>query len=370
MRLRCLSVLISLAACFFCWSCQKNPVSPEQKNPVSPEPTKSIRNYTWSRDTIPNAKIQALWGSSPKDVYAICGVGYDPSQPSELIWRFDGKMWAPVSLPVTSGTFTQLPVRWFSSVYGFGPSDVWAVGARSYSASGLPADSSLVLHYDGSIWHEMSISGAKGLATVWGSAPNNVWIGSVDGIVYQFNGTTFRSENPPYTNERMSPLENFVSLTGRQDGTTFLLYGVDRQSTFNARCYLVERQTNGWTLIGNTISPYSLWGIWMSPGGSLFGYYPSLYKWQANSWMQLGSFDEHFKLSAMTGMADNDITVVGYSSWDWSSYAYNFDGASWARLSSVTIGSPLYAVWVDGTEAFMVAKPVKYGNWSIILHGK
>jgi hypothetical protein len=83
-----------------------------------------------------------------------------------------GRVFENVPSPVTTA---------LRGIFGFGANDVWAVG-----------DDATVLHWDGNVWTKLAspFDTAKDkprLFTVWGSAPNNVWIGG-NGVMLHFEG--------------------------------------------------------------------------------------------------------------------------------------------------------------------------------------
>ena len=89
-------------------SCNSNPL----EAPVVP----MTRDYVWSVDTILNyAYMNKLWGSSPRDVWAIGS----PGNFSKTIWHFDGSYWS------TDNVF-----RFFdpTSIYGFSANNIWIGG--------------------------------------------------------------------------------------------------------------------------------------------------------------------------------------------------------------------------------------------------
>jgi hypothetical protein len=74
------------------------------------------------------------------------------------ILHFDGSAWHQE----TTGTSVTI-----NAIFGFSSQDIWAAG-----------DDGTVLHFDGSTWSLVSVAGYRGpLWTLWGSAPDDVWIG-------------------------------------------------------------------------------------------------------------------------------------------------------------------------------------------------
>lgn len=116
------------------------------------------------------ARLEAIWGSSARDVWAV-GVGGRIRRYSEGARRF-----AIVDSPVTAD---------LHAVWGTGPNDVWAVGAEG-----------TILHFDGVAWTVSSTGLGSGqevnLTGIWGSGPNDVW--AVGGnVALHFTGTKSRA---------------------------------------------------------------------------------------------------------------------------------------------------------------------------------
>jgi hypothetical protein len=91
-----------------------------------------------------------VWGSGPSDVWAFGSRGGR---------RFDGANWSSVS--EASG----------SRVWGRSASDVWLVGG------------SQVGHFDGKAWTPVGIRVDQGLTGVWGSASGDVWVIGARGAI-------------------------------------------------------------------------------------------------------------------------------------------------------------------------------------------
>ena len=128
------------------------------QGPTEP-PTKIIkdpRTYTWTIDTLKvsfQTSMTRVWGSSPTDVYI---GGHDAGVPSSSLWHYDGNKWSVIKLPVSRSYD-------INAIYGFSATDVWAVGSQAYS---LYEDSSLICHYNGSSWKENRVSNGEWLQAV------------------------------------------------------------------------------------------------------------------------------------------------------------------------------------------------------------
>ncbi|ACY17786.1 DUF4215 domain-containing protein [Haliangium ochraceum] len=117
---------------------------------------------TWRDEALPaelpdDARIAALWGSSPRDVYAVGGAG--------LILHYDGERWVREAAGLTGADLRDI---WGSE------GEVFAVGSEG-----------VVLHYDSDGWTIMdevrgpdtNLPESRPMPTlyaVWGSAPDHV----------------------------------------------------------------------------------------------------------------------------------------------------------------------------------------------------
>jgi hypothetical protein len=111
-------------------------------------------------------ELNAVWGSSANDVWAVGNAG--------VVRRWTGaspKRWQVVAAPTDHD---------LAGVWGSGPNDIWVVG-----------DHGTILHFDGTTWTEPVAAFPAGLSPhlrgVWGSGPNDVWIVG-DSMVLHFTG--------------------------------------------------------------------------------------------------------------------------------------------------------------------------------------
>ena len=102
----------------------------------------------------------ALFGvaaAGPDDVWAV-GNDQDPSHPAgPLILHYDGRTWAPASVPDVGGW------SWLNAVASAGRDNVWAVGGRQRDDGSFGP---FVMHFDGSAWAAVEPPGVStGLVT-------------------------------------------------------------------------------------------------------------------------------------------------------------------------------------------------------------
>ena len=103
---------------------------------------------SWRPDRIyPSTTINAIWGASDADVWAVGSSGQ--------ILRWNGSRWRSFD----AGTRGNL-----DHVWGSGPTDVWASGTTG------------MLHWDGARWKTVTISASDAqLEDVWGIDPCHAW---------------------------------------------------------------------------------------------------------------------------------------------------------------------------------------------------
>jgi len=110
----------------------------------------------WSNQLMPSAVLDAVWGSSPTDVYVVGSRG------TTLLLHYDGATWAE-----PAGALSPQVLR----IWGLSPSDIYAVGSQD-----------TIWHYDGNRWtgQKVAWSGTPGLnfsslSSAWGSAATNIF---------------------------------------------------------------------------------------------------------------------------------------------------------------------------------------------------
>ncbi|MCL4551746.1 MAG: hypothetical protein M1495_24625, partial [Bacteroidetes bacterium] len=167
-------------------SCNSNPL----EAPVVP----MTRDYVWSVDTILNyAYMNKLWGSSPRDVWAIG----QPGIWSKSIWHFNGTNWSTDNVvrsfvPHSIYGFSVNNIIWiggssgkiwnnqsgywkeaavltkdghsdivFDNMWGDSPNGFYAFGA--YTDENLLYNNSVIAHYTGSNWDMQNTDGLQGI---------------------------------------------------------------------------------------------------------------------------------------------------------------------------------------------------------------
>jgi hypothetical protein len=126
-------------------------------NPLEVPVVPRTRDYVWTVDTLLGyAYMNKLWGSSPTDVWAIG----QPGIWSKSIWHFNGSNWS-----------TDNVVRAFvpSSIFGFAPNNIWIGGS-----------SGKIWNNHSGYWKEAAILTKDGneyvvFDNMWGESPNDLY---------------------------------------------------------------------------------------------------------------------------------------------------------------------------------------------------
>lgn len=128
----------------------------------------AIRRFdgaSWTSQATPHpgVRLRGVWGTSAADVWAVADSG--------IVIRYDGTSWSHVVRFAQRGTLR--------GVWASAPDNVYAV------------DSAAVYHWDGSLWRRFTVPTGGRLETVWGTGPNDVWIGAGGGGIVRFDGTSW-----------------------------------------------------------------------------------------------------------------------------------------------------------------------------------
>jgi photosystem II stability/assembly factor-like uncharacterized protein len=111
-------------------------------------------------------RIHALWGSSPRNIYAVCDAA--------TILHFDGEAWDVAH----NGTVDTALL----AITGFGPHDIFAVGDNGYA-----------LRYDGLMWRQIETGIQQELYGLWGQDSQHLLAVGGGGVILRWNGERWKS---------------------------------------------------------------------------------------------------------------------------------------------------------------------------------
>jgi hypothetical protein len=140
----------------------------QDSTPGGPNPPGNVYHWNgvaWTLlATHASAQLRRLWGSGPRDVWA---VGDAPGS----IAHWNGASWSllPTGLASDGGLF-------LSAIWGTGPADAWAAGP------GLP-----ILHWDGHRWSAAAGAEKRSVSALGGSG-DGVWAVGASGAIWGRSG--------------------------------------------------------------------------------------------------------------------------------------------------------------------------------------
>lgn len=129
-------------------------------NPMKWNGTEWKNDYSIKYDTPP----VGIWGGGERDVWVATSTG---------VYHYDGTSWGKDPSITSTGSF--------KSIHGLGTNNVWV------------GDDRAAWRFDGTKWTKMTIPGSSGLITsIAVTAANDVWLTDGIGIVFRWNGTSFK----------------------------------------------------------------------------------------------------------------------------------------------------------------------------------
>ncbi|MEW2355031.1 hypothetical protein [Spirillospora sp. NPDC029432] len=273
-----------------------------------------------------------------------------------------------------------LPFLWPSAgiadVTAFGPDDVWIGGGQgafcipqiaSWGCYVSSAGNPVARRWTGARWQEYALPGYSGngtLATVQGTAPDDVWaVAWQDGAsryLARFDGTAFTEVEPP-------PDSVYLDVFSGAGGT-WLAAGP--RSGGQA---LYRREGNAWartvpaslTIVRNVRArtPTDVWATGTEPVGN--GVRSALARWDGRSWQRVASPEPGEHIADVLPVSATEVWAVPDD--DDLETAWRWDGSAWSRVAAPA-GTELRhlavdgagTVWAGGREAVMVDGYTRY----------
>ncbi len=338
-------------------------------NTIDVKPPKDPRTYSWKADTISfpgffQTIVYDMWGSSPKDVYA---VGH-ASDNDGVMWHFDGNTWKDVVLSKLKGGQIEGTID-LRSVYGFSATDIYAVGSRiiGYNPNPPPTfeSSQLIIHYDGTAWREISVINGGSLRDIQGSSSNNIMAGGRYNTLYSYNGSSWEKDS---VNIKVPSGESFqIESVNPGTSISYLIGFRSFEDMSDLMYYFFEKTNNGWTKKDS--SSFGKFGdeLFRTNSGTLYSAGEGgVYKYQNSIWVNTLS-NIHSYIYGIWGSNDDNIFAVGNRG-----AVYHYNGNNWQRIEELNDSQIDYwAVWTDGTEAFVAGSIFADGvQKTIVWHGK
>ncbi len=251
---------------------------------------------------------------------------------SSVVLHYDGKYWKQVTLPILrDGSFETI-----SSILGFAENDVWMVGA----------DGGEVLHYDGSevksVYPPAGTRTTPKLSKIWGTSSTNLWIGAEKEQILHYDGQNFT-----FTKLTGSPFkdDDIVGIWGTQANNVWALSHGGTLYHYDGTSWKFKTEdpglasnlgASGYSDLFGT-GPDNIWAVGtqrllVTGMGLLIG--PAgLLHYDGAKWSQVAK-DFYTGLSSVWGRGPNDMWISTRGG-----ETYHFDGTSWTFVATGVSGS-------------------------------
>ena len=355
---------LSLVFTVFFLGCKKD-------NVVDIKPVKDPRTYSWTADTLGypgsyQTLMTDIWGSSHNDVYV---VGHN-SLSSGVMWHYDGNSWTSVRLISLEGGQIEGAID-LTSIYGFSSTDIYAAGTSiSYNPNPPPtfASKNLIIHYDGSTWRKVNVDNSGFLDDIYGSSPNNIWASGGGTKFFHSDGNKWETDS---VNIKVPSGFSFqINSISSNSSSFYLLGNSNNNTTGETMFYFFKRVNNAWVAqdsfsssnssnrFGGRLNQSNLPDLYSNGSGGMYIYNNS-------SWVKISNSPD--PIYFMWGTSSDNIFAVSNGS-----RAYHYNGTDWKQIEQLNDPKiDYYAVWTDGTEAFVVGH-IYDGVYmkTIVWHGK
>jgi hypothetical protein len=361
-------LMILFASLFLLMCCKDEPTKPPN------EIIKNPREYTWTIDTLAypgsmQTNMRDIWASSPTDVYV---VGHNDQPGPGTMFHYNGNTWTTTHFHSADGGSISGAVD-LHSLYGFSANDIYVTGERLYSNPLPPPNflsTSLVIHFDGVSWKEISLTDSNLIETVWGNKADGIICSGFKGIIYNYKSNLWHRDSLNIIRSQ-GWYTQVNSLSGSSSGLSYALANSQQNGSPDLTMYFAIRQQGTWSVVDTFVyGPSNLifkWGIskiWVSPTDRVFSLGPDLFEWNGSSWMLIQHTDGSY-LRTIYGTSNNNLfiggtygTLLHYNGVDW----YSFDQFK-------TLDVNFTGIWTDGKEAFVIGT-TSGGSKTIIFHGK
>lgn len=336
--------------------------------PPKQEP-KDPRTYTWTIDTLQHPEsfqtmMMRIWGSDPKNVYV---VGHNDVGKRKM-YHYNGERWEVVPLTQNEGGPIERPN--LSDIFGFGPSNIYAVGDRPIANPNPPPNTifaSLIIRFDGAQWRDIPTSGLF-LQAIAGNSSGLAYAAGGGNVGFVITGSMVTPDTIPNTSSGSAVFQvNTVAVTSTGEvyanGTT--------RDNFSSKFHFLYRPSSGeWRILDSAIIQPGLvenkWGyakFWYSTWARLYSVYGGVFTWNGSAWNKI--LDSETALSDVKGRSDNDLFVCGHFG-----LLYHFNGHDWFQFQQ--FANPdlvLTALLVFQDDIFLLGHQAG-GYRTLIFHGK
>lgn len=271
----------------------------------------------------PPTILSSVWGSGPSDVWAV-GDG--------LAYYWNGTKWHSFYVPSSYSTSNQGYLNHIEAVWGTGPDDVWQAGCS------LALD---LKHWDGTAWTHVPPNVLAYVFGLWGSGPRDVWgVGSTaSSMIFHWDGSIWSSE---YLRPTAGATYWMQAAWGSASDDVWAVGGGDDTGQGLRRASLFRWDGTRWTqFVSGLTSP--LLGIWGATSSDIWavGENGILAHWNGTAWTAQPSGTAQ-NLYSVWGSSSTNIWAVGDAG-----TILHWDGASWLPVANAS-SQNLRGVWGSG----------------------
>ena len=282
----------------------------------------------WSVVSSPNPpgfwqqELHAVSADSPADAWAVGDSINSTTNGSDqtLVEHWNGSQWATVSTPIFTPGFGHL-----DGVKAFAPNDVWAVGSYA-TTTGDDPELTLVLHWDGSSWTQISTPNPNSLSNrllaITATSPSDIWAGGLLGrntnfqpLALHWNGSSWSTHILPDIQTEITALAALPSTTGASSDVWAVGYAYGSMPGYlDGFCSHWDGST--WTdfTCGSALGPmYSVSAVasnfvWAVGGQGT----PTINSWDGFRWNPVSTSQVHASIIyGVSGMTSSTAFAVG-----------------------------------------------------------
>lgn len=225
------------------------------------------------------------------------------------------------------------------SVWGSGPSDVWAAGGQ--------ADRGLILHNTGDGWLPVPVDAPSLIWNIYGTAPDDVYAVGERGLALHYDGATWRRVPTGTT-------QTLYGLWTEPGGETWVVGGDPRGNTGDA--VILRGGPSGFQPVAGVpteLLPDALFKIYGAGGSGLIavGRAGTILRLTDHGWRR-DDVPTSSPIISVWGRSADDLYAVGGSS---NGEMHHFDGTTWSKIGAVGFGPQLFGVFTaPGEPVFAV----------------
>jgi hypothetical protein len=304
--------------------------------PVTTMDTTS-HEITWVIDTLGGiqSRVTGLWGTDKNNVYAV-GRFHDTGLTPRLA-HWNSNKWTYLRPDAING-WDGIAAGELTNVFGILPNKIWVVGYGFTQQWGRDSTWGFVAEWNGQDWKRMSPNApSEQFISIWASSENDVWITTMTGFVYHYNGSTWEKLTTGTTydfSDIWGFSKNEIYITGFP-----LNYSTGIVLKYNGQTWVRENVLP----INSIVSFKSIWGmnskfLYVASDGGLFTNKQSV-------WVESLFPGRDVATEKVRGTQKNNVFVSGHFG-----KILHFNGYSWKNYETQFGGSEL---WVLGSiQAF------------------